>query len=315
MTTRCIYLFPGQGAQAVGMGKTFYDRFDEAKDVYKIANKRLGFDVTALCFEGPQADLTKTEKCQPALFVTSLAAFAVFKRIVPSSLSPVAAAGLSLGELTALAAAGAFSLEDGFYLVKARAEAMAECAAHHKGAMLAVIGLGAEAVEAICRDSGAVGANYNAADQVVLSGTVETIDKAEGLAKAQGAKRAIKLEVAGAFHSPLMQPAADVFKRALASVRLLAPAFAVISNVTGTLVTDSAQIQDLLVKQIVSPVRWESSMRAALKVGATHFIEFPPARVLTGLLRRIEKSAAGFAIDEPEDFAKVADALQIVLRT
>ncbi len=309
------YLFPGQGAQAVGMGKTFYDRFDEAKDVYNIANKQLGFDVTALCFEGPQEDLTKTQKCQPALFATSLAAFVVFKRMAPSSLSPVAAAGLSLGELTALAAARAFSLEDGFYLVKARAEAMAECAAHHKGAMLAVIGLGAEAVEAICRDSGAVGANYNAADQVVLSGTVEAIDKAEALAKAQHAKRAIKLDVAGAFHSPLMQPAADVFKRALASVRLRAPAFAIISNVTGKPVTDPAQIQDLLVKQIVSPVRWESSMRAALAAGATHFIEFPPARVLTGLLRRIEKSATGFAVDEPEDFAKVADALQITLRT
>ena len=184
--SRIAYLLPGQGAQAVGMGKAFYDRFDEAKEVYKKANNRFGFDVTALCFEGPAEDLTKTEKCQPALFVTSLAAFAAFKRVAPASLIPVAAAGLSLGELSALAAAQAFSLEDGFYLVKARGEAMAECAAQNKGAMLAVIGLSNEAVAEICRASGATGANYNTQDQVVLSGTVESIGRAEALAKERG---------------------------------------------------------------------------------------------------------------------------------
>lgn len=295
------------------MGKAFYDRFDEAKDVYQSAKKHLGFDVAALCFEGPTDELTKTEKCQPALFVTSLAAFAAFKRVAPSSVVPVASAGLSLGELTALAVAEAFSPEDGFYLVKARGEAMAECAAHHRGAMLAVIGLASEAIEAICRKSGAVGANYNAADQVVLSGTVEAIEQAKGLAKEQGAKRVTRLEVAGAFHSPLMQPAADVFKAALAKVQLKPPVFPVISNVTGEPVTDPGKIRDLLVKQIVSPVRWEASVRAMLKAGATHFIEFPPARVLTGLLRRIEKSATGLTIDTPEDFGKIAEALAIPL--
>lgn len=310
-----VYLFPGQGAQAVGMGKAFYDRFDESKDVYKRANKRLGFDVTALCFEGPREALTKTEKCQPALFVTSLAAFAAFKRSVPSSLVPVAGAGLSLGELTALAAADTFSLEDGLYLVKARAEAMAECAARHKGAMLAVIGLEGSVIEEICRESGAVGANYNAADQVVLSGTVGAIERAEGLAKARSAKRAILLDVAGAFHSPLMQPAADVFAQALSEVTLMAPAFPVISNATGEPVTDPQQIQTLLVKQIVSPVRWEASMQAAIRAGATQFVEFPPARVLTGLLRRIDKRATGLTVDDPDDFAKVADALHVSLRT
>ena len=295
------------------MGKAFYDRFDEAKAVYQSAKKHLGFDVAALCFEGPPGDLTKTEKCQPALFVTSLAAFAAFKRLVPSSLAPVAAAGLSLGELTALAVAEAFRPEDGLYLVRARGEAMAECAAHHRGAMLAVIGLSGEAIEELCKKSGAVGANYNAADQVVLSGTVETIERAETLAKEQGAKRAIRLEVAGAFHSPLMQPAADAFKAALAKVEIRPPVFPVISNVTGEPVTDPGKIRELLVKQIVSPVRWEASVRAMLKAGATHFIEFPPARVLTGLLRRIEKSSTGIAVDPPDDFAHVAEALEISL--
>ena len=307
------YLFPGQGAQAVGMGKAFYDRYSESRDLYKRANARLGVDVTALCFEGPPEDLTATEKCQPALFVTSLAAFAALRQVAPKSLAPVAAAGLSLGELTALAAAEAFSLDDGFYLVQARGEAMAECAAKGNGAMLAVIGLSPEAVEAVCRESGATGANYNAADQVVLSGTGEAIGKAEALAKAQGAKRAIKLDVAGAFHSSLMQPAAEAFKQALSKVDIRRPVFPVISNVTGQPVEDPAAIRTLLVKQIVSPVRWEASMRRLLSAGATHFIEFPPARVLTGLLRRIEKSATGITVDAPEDFEKVAEALGIPL--
>ena len=155
--SRIVYLFPGQGAQAVGMGKALYDQFDEAKEVYRAAKRRLGKDIAALCFEGPPEALADTATCQPALFATSLAAYAVWQKLVPASVTPLAAAGLSLGELSALAAARVFSLEDGCYLVEARGHAMAECAAKSRGAMLAVIGLGAEAVEALCRDSGAWG--------------------------------------------------------------------------------------------------------------------------------------------------------------
>jgi [acyl-carrier-protein] S-malonyltransferase len=309
--SRIAYLFPGQGAQAVGMGKAFYDAYDEAKEVYRQANARLGFDVTALCFEGPAEALTKTETCQPALFTTSLAAFAAFLRHAPASLQPVGAAGLSLGELTALAAARAFSLEDGFYLIKARGEAMAQCAVQSKGVMLALIGLAAEAVEAVCRESGAWGANYNTQEQVVLSGTVGAIEKAETLAKARGAKRAVRLEVAGAFHSPLMQPAAEAFKAALAKVEVRAPAFPVISNATATPTQDPARIRELLVTQIVSPVLWEPSMRTLIQAGATAAVEFPPARVLTGMLRKIDGSVKGVAIDEPSDFEKLSQIIQI----
>lgn len=302
------YLLPGQGAQAVGMGKAFYDRFEVSRDIYKQANSRLAFDLSALCFEGPQEELTRTDRCQLALFVTSLAAVAALRQTAPS-LQVVGAAGLSLGELTALAAAHAFALTDGLYLVQARGELMAQCAAAQGGMMLAVIGLTKEAIGGVCQESGAWAANYNATDQIVLSGSVEAIEKAEGLAKAAGAKRAMRLEVSGAFHSPLMQPVAEKFKVVLSKIKFQTPCIPVISNVTGQPVQDPQQIKELLVKQIVSPVRWEASMRALIAAGATHFIEFPPAGVLTGLLRRIETTVKGIAIDQPGDFEKLSDVL------
>lgn len=300
------FLFPGQGAQAVGMGRAFYDRFESSRALYQRANKHLSFDLTALCFEGPLEELTKTEKCQLALFVTSLAALEALREVLPA-LRPVGVAGLSLGELTALAASQAFTFTDGLYLVQARAEAMAECAEQHPGAMLAVVGLRPDAVETVCRRSGALAANFNAPDQVVLSGTAEAIAQAEPLAKTQGAKRAVKLEVSGAFHSPLMQPAAARFSAALGKVVLQAPLAPVVSNVTAAPTQDPAHIRELLVKQIVSPVRWDASMRALIQAGATHFVEFPPARVLTALLRRIDGSVKGLTVDEPKDFEKLGE--------
>ncbi len=290
------------------MGRAFYDQFKEARDVYHQARQRLGFDVAALCFEGPPEELTKTERCQPALFVTSMAALAAF-RVVAPSIKPVGAAGLSLGELTALAAAGVFSLSDGLYLVQARAEAMAECTAQQSGSMLAIIGLEKLAIDEICRQAGVVAANFNAADQIVLSGSVAGIEQAEGLAKAKGAKRAMKLEVAGAFHSPLMQSAATKFSQALAHITLNKPAFPVISNVTARPVEGPEQVRELLVKQIVSPVLWEPSMQWLIGQGVTVCVEFPPARILTGLLRRINPAVKGIAIDRPADFDALSSSL------
>lgn len=302
------YLFPGQGAQAVGMGKAFYDASSDARDLYKTANSAVGFDLTALCFEGQPEELTRTDRCQLVLFVTSLAALEALRRAAPS-LQPAGMAGLSLGELTALAAANAFSFKDGLYLVQARGEAMAQCAVQHPGAMLAVVGLPEAAVEEICRASGASGANYNAPEQVVLSGPVSAIGEAERLATARGAKRVVRLEVSGAFHSPLMQPAAEALKRALGKIALRPITVPVVSNVTGQFVREPEEIRDLLVRQLVSPVRWEASIRHLLTAGATYFIEFPPARVLTGLLRCIDKTATGIAVDEPKDFEKLGDML------
>jgi len=309
MSTGIAYLLPGQGAQAVGMGRAFYDQFESSRDIYKRANAHLGFDVTALCFEGPLEELTKTHRCQPALFVTSIAAFAAFHTLHPS-FKPVGVAGLSLGEVTALAVADAIRFTDGLYLVQARADAMTECAVQNPGSMLAVIGLTNQAIAEICRQSGAVAANFNAADQVVLSGTVPAIEQAEALAKAQGAKRAVRLEVAGAFHSSLMQPAATNFQKALEKVTVSPPLFPVISNVTGQPVGTPDDVKALLVKQIISPVLWEPSMQWFLSHGATTFFEFPPARILTGLLRQIDRSAKGVPLNEPADFDEISELLR-----
>jgi len=306
VTGRMAYLMPGQGAQAVGMGRGFYDAFDEARALYGEANAALGFDLTALCFEGPEEELVRTDRCQLALFVTSLAAFAALRTRAPAAAAGVA--GLSLGELTALAAAEAMSIREGLYLVQARGEAMAECAARHPGRMLAVLGLARDVIERVARESGAVAANFNAPEQVVLSGTDEAITKAEGLANAAGAKRAVKLDVSGAFHSPLMQPASAALRQAVGRVRFSAPKIPVVSNVTGAVVRAGEDIPELLVAQIVSPVRWDDSIRTLIGMGADTFVEFPPAGVLSGLLRRIDRGVKGLGLNEPADLDHLAAA-------
>ena len=295
------------------MGKAFYDRFPVSKEIFHVAGHKLGFDVEALCFEGPAEELTKTEKCQPALFTTSLAAFFALRQLIPEETVPVAGAGLSLGELSALTAAGVFTLEEGFYLIQARAEAMAECAAKSPGTMLAVIGMPADGIEEVCREAQVFGANYNTPEQVVLSGTVEGIERAEALAKSKGAKRVAKLDVAGAFHSPLMGPAAEAFRKALQKVQIRPPDFPVVSNATGASLRHPHEIGELLVQQIVSPVKWEASVRHMIKEGATQFIEFPPAKVLTGMLRRIDAMAKGLTVDEPKDLEKLSEVFSVPL--
>ncbi len=295
------YLFPGQGAQQPGMGRAFYDAVPETRELYKQASKILNYDVAALCFEGPSELLKRTDICQPAIFVTSMAALAALQSQSSHRPAPFAMAGLSLGEFTALAAAGAFSFEDGVYLLRVRGEAMAEAASAAAGAMLAVFGPERAQVEELCRQTGTQIANLNAPGQIIISGPLEGIERAEALAKAQKAKRVMRLEVSGAFHSSLMEPAGRKLREALGRIKLRAPTVRVISNVTADDEDAPEVICENLVRQVSQSVRWEESMRRLLADGVHTFLEPAPGKVLSGLMRRIDAAAHTINWESPAD--------------
>jgi [acyl-carrier-protein] S-malonyltransferase len=282
-------LFPGQGAQFIGMGKDLAESFPEAKALFEQADKVLGYSISTLCWEGPQEALVRTEHCQPALYVSSMAAWAALKSVMGQALpTPAAGAGLSLGEYTALAGAGAYSFEEGLKLVRLRGQAMEEAAQQNKGTMASVMGLELNQLEAISQEAGAQVANILAPGQIVISGTAASVATASEKAKAQGAKKVIPLEVGGAFHSRLMAPASDKLKAALSSVPLKPLLFPVASNVTGGLYPDSEQARTLLAQQLTQPVRWEACVKALSGLGIKRFLEVGAGTVLKGLCRRID---------------------------
>lgn len=288
-----VLLFPGQGSQKPGMARDLYDGFSEARAVFDEVDAALGVRLSTLCFEGPSEELTLTHNAQPALLTHGAAVWAIARERLQGNVK--AAAGHSLGELTAYHVAGAFSVAAAARLVRRRGELMYQTGVERPGAMAALLGELQRPVEDICREASAAGevvpANYNDAMQIVVSGEVAGVERAMELAKAAGAKRAVRLPVSGAFHSPLMKPAAEGFRAALAETRLAPPAFPVFSNVTEQAVTDGARAAELLVQQLTSPVRWAGEVRnlAAAYPGAT-FIEMGPGNVLTGLVRRIAPS-------------------------
>ncbi len=289
-------LFPGQGAQTVGMGKDFHDACPAAARVYREAAETLGWDVAALCFNGPQAELDRTAVCQPAILTTSLAILAAMREAGYAPLGNVsAAAGLSLGEYTALVAAGSMSFADALKLVQKRGQYMEEACRQNPGAMMSIIGLDDAAVEAVCeqaREAGAVvPANYNSPGQLVISGSPQGVQRAAELAKARGAKRALPLAVSGAFHSPLMEPAAARLEQALAATAVVAPTMMVIANVSAEPVSDPALIRRSLAQQVKSAVRWCPSMKRLVADGYGQFIEVGPGKVLSGLMKRIAPEA------------------------
>ncbi len=288
--SKTALLFAGQGAQVIGMGKDLATNFPSAQTWFDRANAALGYDLASVCFNGPEAELTKTENAQPGIFLVSWVAFELLKERVPA-LKFDATAGLSLGEFTALTAAGAMSFEDGLRVVRQRGRFMQEACEATQGGMAAVIGLDEAPTREVCAEAGVVLANLNCPGQLVISGEAGKITKACELAKAKGAKRAIPLTVAGAYHSPLMASAQPKLQAELAKAKLSSPGVPVISNVTAQPHTSPDQISARMVEQVTSSVRWEESMRYLLAQGYTRFIELGPGAALSGFMKRINKEA------------------------
>jgi [acyl-carrier-protein] S-malonyltransferase len=289
---KTAFLFPGQGAQLVGMGKDVADAVPQAADVYAKANDILGFDIATLCFEGPAEALNTTAMSQPAIFVTSVALLEALK--TKSDLTPDVTAGLSLGEYTALYAAGVIGFEDALELVAKRGQAMQAAAEASEGGMVSIISMDPEQVQALC-DQARQGeslqpANFNCPGQIVISGAKTACDRAEALAMEMGAAKAVCLEVAGAFHTDLMAPAAAALKEALAGCTLHDPSpIRVIANTTADYYMDTDAVRPSLVSQLTSAIQWQGSMERLLADGVETFYEIGPGRVLTGLMRRINR--------------------------
>ena len=282
-------IFSGQGAQSVGMGKDLVDAFPACKELYDIADKTLGYSLSEICFEGPAEELTKSNHAQPAIFVTSIACFTALKESCPD-IDIMGTAGLSLGEWSALHAAGVLSFEDTLRILEARGRFMQQACDERDGTMLSIIGLSMDNLKNICEESGVTIANLNSPAQTVLSGERAGIEKATELATAAGAKRAIPLNVAGAFHSPLMEPAAKLLAETLATVEFKQPTMPVVANVTG-LPHDADSIRETMLKQVTGSVCWQASIEWFQAQGVTEYIECGPGKVLTGLIKRIDSSA------------------------
>ena len=286
------FVFPGQGSQFVGMGKDLYDNSALAKELFDRANKILGFDITSLMFSGTDEDLKQTKVTQPAVFLHSV----IMAKVLGDKFKPDMTAGHSLGEFSALVAAGALSFDDGLTLVSKRAQAMQKACELNPSTMAAIIGMEDAVIEQVCAEIvGIVPANYNCPGQLVISGTNEGIDKAIAKFTEMGAKRALKLSVSGGFHSPMMEPARAELEKAINEVSFSKPICPVYQNVTASPVTDPAEIKKNLVAQLTSPVRWTQTMQNMIANGLTEIVEVGPGAVLQGLMRKINRDIVATA--------------------
>ncbi len=304
-------LFAGQGAQKVGMGRDLAETFPTARARFEQANDRLGYDLTRFAFDGPEAELTRTENAQPAIYLVSWVALELLQERV-SGLTFEATAGLSLGEFTALAAAGVMTFEDGLKVVRARGRFMHEACEATRGGMAAIIGLAEGPLREVCEATGVTLANLNSPGQIVISGELDRIPAAVAAAKAKGARKAVPLPVAGAYHSPLMQSAQSRLAAELASLRLTAPRVPVIANVTARPHGDPASIASLLVDQVTRPVRWEDSIRYLLADGFTRFIELGPGTALSGFMKRIDSSVQTLNVGDVASLEATVAALHTI---
>jgi [acyl-carrier-protein] S-malonyltransferase len=308
MSKKVVLLFSGQGAQTVGMGQELAAASAGARKVLEMADEVLGFPLTPVMFAGPMEELTRTSRCQPALYAHGLACLAALKEAVPD-LHIAAAAGLSLGEFTAHAAAGTFSVADGLRLVARRGQFMEEACEATQGSMIAMLGGEEEAVRQLAADADVDMANFNTPGQIVLSGTKENIVRTAALAKERGL-RGKELPVAGAYHSRLMISAQEKLRQELEGVALAAPAFPVICNLEARPVAEAAEIRCTLERQVTGSVRWAQSMEFLLQQGHDCFLELGPGGALAGMLGRIRKGVPVYSVYDPASLEKAAVALQ-----